>query len=276
MQCTYAILPTVSCLGLQFFPHYLINSTIKKKSVLWFSPQRCLEHFSFYEELHKIWSKMYTGLHVKCPLLLSDINDTQILLTDFQKILTYQISWKSIQWEPSCSTQTDRHDKANSHSPQLCKHAQKDYIYTETEWPVNSSAYYPQQKAVLSSTKIFKMQLLIKANCPYKVKACSSQTVLPMWQTVLQRCATGLQASIFFGFYPQRQSHHKNQMNSKTLHIYWKLDTHKKLTFCLFKHHVRVAGVVKVLLCTQLYSQHQVQVNGWLPAPITLWLGKSL
>jgi len=41
----------------------------------------------------------------------------------------YQISRKSIQWEPSCSTwverQTERCDKANRHFSQFCKHAWK-------------------------------------------------------------------------------------------------------------------------------------------------------
>ena len=37
---------------------------------------RCLKHVSFYEELSEIWSEMYTGLHVKYLLFLSDCNET--------------------------------------------------------------------------------------------------------------------------------------------------------------------------------------------------------
>jgi len=48
-----------------------------------------LKHFSFYEELSKLWSKMCIGLYVKYPLFMSDINEIWILATDFRKILWY-------------------------------------------------------------------------------------------------------------------------------------------------------------------------------------------
>jgi len=50
---------------------------------------------------------MYTGLHVKYRLFLLDANQTRIFAKDFQKILKYQISWKSALWERSCSMRTD-------------------------------------------------------------------------------------------------------------------------------------------------------------------------
>jgi hypothetical protein len=51
---------------------------------------------------------MYIVIHVKYPLFLSDLDLTWIFSTKFEKY-SYQISWKSIQWEPSCSVRTDRH-----------------------------------------------------------------------------------------------------------------------------------------------------------------------
>ena len=67
----------------------------------------CLKHFSFYEELSEISLPMYTGLHVKTPLFLSDFNETWTFSADLRKILKYQISWKSVQWNPGCSMRTE-------------------------------------------------------------------------------------------------------------------------------------------------------------------------
>ena len=41
------------------------------------------------------------------PLLLSDFNENCHLSTDLWKTSKHQISWKSVQWEPNCSLQTD-------------------------------------------------------------------------------------------------------------------------------------------------------------------------
>jgi hypothetical protein len=49
--------------------------------------------------------------------------------TDFREILKYQISWKSVMWEPSCfnrkDRRTDRHDEANRRFSEFCEHAWK-------------------------------------------------------------------------------------------------------------------------------------------------------
>jgi len=52
---------------------------------------------------------MYIGLHVQYPLFLLDFNETWIFTADVHKILKYQISWKSVQLEPSCFVCKDRH-----------------------------------------------------------------------------------------------------------------------------------------------------------------------
>jgi hypothetical protein len=50
---------------------------------------------------------MYIGLHVKYPLFLSDFNETSHISKDFRKSLKYQISRKSVQYEPSWCMRTD-------------------------------------------------------------------------------------------------------------------------------------------------------------------------
>jgi len=49
---------------------------------------------------------MYFGLHVKCPLFMSDFDED--LSTDFREILKYKkFNEKSIQWDPNCCLCTD-------------------------------------------------------------------------------------------------------------------------------------------------------------------------
>jgi hypothetical protein len=61
---------------------------------------------------------------LKCLLFLSDF----IFLDNFLKIHKCQFSWKSVQWEPSCSRRTDgwtdRHEEANCGNSQFGERAE--------------------------------------------------------------------------------------------------------------------------------------------------------
>ena len=70
---------------------------------------------------------LYIGLHVKYLIFLPDFNQTSILSTEFRKILTYQISLKSVQWGPSCSMQRDSHDGASNRSSQFANALKTNY-----------------------------------------------------------------------------------------------------------------------------------------------------
>ena len=69
------------------------KTTLNIKCVFSSFLQFLSEIFFIQEEMSELRSKMYIGLHVKCPLYLSDWNETWIFWTDFPKTLTYQISW---------------------------------------------------------------------------------------------------------------------------------------------------------------------------------------
>ena len=57
---------------------------------------------------------MSKTLHVKNSVFFSDFNETLLFSKDFpKKTLKYQVSSKSVHWEPSCSMRTDGHDEAN-------------------------------------------------------------------------------------------------------------------------------------------------------------------
>jgi hypothetical protein len=74
------------------FPHYLINGKkFEKKKVLnikcvfRFSLQLLSGTFLILRRTERDVIKIYIGLHVKCPLALSDLNKTLIFSTDFRK-----------------------------------------------------------------------------------------------------------------------------------------------------------------------------------------------
>ena len=90
--------------------HDLREKSYSKWNVFWFSLQLLSETFLILAELSVILSQMHTRLHIKYyPLFLSDFNGSWYLSPDFLKILKYQISWKSVQWEAAVACgETDR------------------------------------------------------------------------------------------------------------------------------------------------------------------------
>jgi hypothetical protein len=78
--------------------------------------KKCIEHkngcfdlmttFLFFRKIQRHVIVTVHRSYVKYPLSLADFNETSVLSTDFGKILKYNISWKSVQLEPSCSMRT--------------------------------------------------------------------------------------------------------------------------------------------------------------------------
>jgi len=113
MQCACAILSYMACPALHHFPILSHKRYDFREKNYWmqnvcfgFLYNFCLKHFSIWDEMSEIRQKMHNG-HVKCPLLLFDLNETWVFYTVFRKIIKYQTSWKSVQWEQSRSMWTD-------------------------------------------------------------------------------------------------------------------------------------------------------------------------
>jgi hypothetical protein len=134
-----SFLRLLCCHHYHIFPNNLIKSTIKSVIkytiyVLIFSTTSVWNIHYSKKELDEILPYTYIGFCVKYPLFLSYFNKTWIFAKYFRKILQYQISWKSVQWEPSpmwtqrdgqldgqTDRQTDWHEEASNRFSQILR-----------------------------------------------------------------------------------------------------------------------------------------------------------
>jgi hypothetical protein len=102
------------------------GGTYRTQNVFWFSLQHLSETFLIVGRIVRDLTNDKQSSR-KYLLLLSSFNETRILSTYFQEILKYQISRKSVQWEPSCyvwkNGRKGRYDEANSRYSQPCESA---------------------------------------------------------------------------------------------------------------------------------------------------------
>ena len=125
---------------------------------------------------------MYIGLHVKCPLFLSDFNETLIFSTDFRKS-SYQISWKSVQREPSCSMRTDGRTRGHTVMTKLIvtlrnfTHAPKNYAFCPYDSHSTRWFFSPLQQSLMSILREHFLAIFHKRN-----KTVLLNTTLPYYE----------------------------------------------------------------------------------------------
>jgi hypothetical protein len=88
-------------------PHDIRNNKLLNIKFVFFSLQHLSE--TYLPHSTQKWDNIKDehGLHVQSPIFLSRFNVTSIFSKDLRIIFKYQISWKSVEWEPSCCMRTD-------------------------------------------------------------------------------------------------------------------------------------------------------------------------
>jgi hypothetical protein len=116
-------LPLLTCFPSAWPSRLLYRRGRKSRRDLWITLYLS-ETFLILRIIQPDMTKMYIALRVNYPSFLSDPNETLFFSTDYRKILKYNILWKSVQWQPSCSMRrdgwTDRHYEDKKRFSQFC------------------------------------------------------------------------------------------------------------------------------------------------------------
>jgi hypothetical protein len=117
------------------FRYYRTNVTIFEgkilsniKCVFWFSLQLISETFIILRNERDIIINI-PRCSCRVPVILVRFNKKWIVYKHFRRVLEYQISWKSVQWEQRCSMRSyrraEKHHKFNSRFSKFQERAQK-------------------------------------------------------------------------------------------------------------------------------------------------------
>ena len=84
---------------------------------------------------------MYIGLHVQCRYSCQILMRLEFSRQIFEKNFEHQVSWKSVQCEPSCFMRTDEHDTGNYAVSR--KHLKRNLIHNSVCSKIKASTKQP-------------------------------------------------------------------------------------------------------------------------------------
>jgi hypothetical protein len=115
-----------------------LNVVARSRNVYTFPTLTACYHFTRRERFLRLYvagkSTTYLGLHVVCPIFLSDFNQIWILSTGFNGSLQHRTSRQSVQFAPSWYTQTDRQMERSTEIIQLIHSFWARYLRRYSDW----------------------------------------------------------------------------------------------------------------------------------------------
>jgi len=141
---------------------------------------------------------MRIGLHVKCPLLLSNFNETSLFFANFRNVLIS--NFMKIRWVGAEMFLADRRDEASSRFSQFCGQKCTYIARAMDRTPIPSVVLPIEQSFNLTATEQFWLLLLALAGSresgavPQRSRFWQGQLLL--WQTNMWLVIGGSGASM--------------------------------------------------------------------------------
>ena len=143
---------------------------------------------------------MCVGLSVKYPFFLSHFKEPWNCLKNFQKF-KYQISWKFVQWRPSCSIRTDRRTVGETDMTKL-KVPFRNYENAPKHWMFKVKWRFSVVPYEVKVTPCVEVILVLVSAClsacvPAYLSVCQFVCILSASQSVCLSVCQSVRLSVY-------------------------------------------------------------------------------